>query len=115
MAAEGYELDPRPDGACGTGKSKKRSAALYNEDMTSREKSIAAAAIKALRSKTYEDIYSQVAKATGIDGDEVMSVIERLAYELVLHKRGGPAHDVPGPDVTKPAEAWYEKGGAWKD
>jgi hypothetical protein len=83
--------------------------------MTLEEKTIAQAAIKAPHCNTYEDVYSRISKATGVPEKEVKSAVKRLAADFVLKECGGPAHDAPGENVGKPAEAWYEKGDVCKD
>jgi NaMN:DMB phosphoribosyltransferase len=85
--------------------------------MTPQERTIARAAIAAPHARTFEEIYSVVAEATGIEPKTVKHAITHLANEAILRVRVTPAiNRGETPDVPRESvEAWYEKGELWAD
>jgi len=75
------------------------------------EKLIAEAAVTELPCATYNEIYIRISTTTGIAGEAVKEVVERLSADGVLRQRGGPPHNIAAGELTRdPAEAWFEKG-----
>jgi hypothetical protein len=83
--------------------------------MTPIEQQVAGAALKAGKAPRYEDIHAAVSATTGVEESEVKEIVERLAMECVLWKRGGPTQNLAegGLAGTTPVKGWYEKGDCW--
>jgi hypothetical protein len=83
--------------------------------MTPNETKVAEAAINAGKESRYEQIYESASAVTGVPVDQVKEILERLATEGVLWKKGGPAQNLAEGGVAGAltAKGWYEKGDCW--
>jgi hypothetical protein len=83
--------------------------------MTEAERTIADAVLAVGRRRTYEGIFKEVERTTGVQCDDVKNTVERLTTECVINQRGGPSFNSLEETVPadKTAWGWYEKAEMW--
>ena len=83
--------------------------------MSSKELAIIEAALKPYPASDWEDLYQQIAKATGYTVDDVEGVLGDATADFTLNSRIEPMlgmSSVREVEVDVP-QIWYEKGERW--